>query len=98
MFSFRPCPCFLQVAANLCQFIANQSFLESTHLKNDFIQISFLMLPRLCCLELVKLWFLFDPSDRPGLQQRGVIDELQENLALTLQTWIDCKRTAPDKQ
>ncbi|XP_059199057.1 nuclear receptor subfamily 1 group I member 2 isoform X2 [Centropristis striata] len=39
---------------------------------------------------------LFSP-DRPGVQQHSVIDELHENLALTLKTWIDCKRTGPEK-
>ncbi|XP_070770398.1 nuclear receptor subfamily 1 group I member 2 isoform X2 [Enoplosus armatus] len=41
--------------------------------------------------------FLFNLSDRPGVQQHSVIDELHENLALTLKTWIDCKRTGPEK-
>ncbi|XP_029314999.1 nuclear receptor subfamily 1 group I member 2 isoform X1 [Cottoperca gobio] len=35
--------------------------------------------------------------DRPGVQQHRVIDELHENLALTLKSWIDCKRTGPEK-
>ncbi|XP_029315000.1 nuclear receptor subfamily 1 group I member 2 isoform X2 [Cottoperca gobio] len=39
---------------------------------------------------------LFSP-DRPGVQQHRVIDELHENLALTLKSWIDCKRTGPEK-
>ncbi|XP_044072735.1 nuclear receptor subfamily 1 group I member 2 isoform X2 [Siniperca chuatsi] len=35
--------------------------------------------------------------DRQGVQQHSMIDELHENLALTLKTWIDCKRTGPKK-
>ncbi|XP_067373450.1 nuclear receptor subfamily 1 group I member 2 [Channa argus] len=35
--------------------------------------------------------------DRPGVQQHSVIGELQERVALTLKTLIDCKRTYPDK-
>ncbi|XP_040005236.1 nuclear receptor subfamily 1 group I member 2 isoform X6 [Xiphias gladius] len=34
---------------------------------------------------------------RPGVLQHSVIDELHENLALTLKTWIDCKRKGPEK-
>ncbi|XP_056244513.1 nuclear receptor subfamily 1 group I member 2 isoform X1 [Seriola aureovittata] len=45
---------------------------------------------------LMQAMSLFSP-DRPGVQQHSVIDELQENLALTLKTWIDCKRTGPEK-
>ncbi|XP_028991924.1 nuclear receptor subfamily 1 group I member 2 isoform X2 [Betta splendens] len=45
---------------------------------------------------LVQALTLFSP-DRPGVQHRDVVDELQENLALTLKAWIDCKRTDPDK-
>ncbi|KAK2839906.1 hypothetical protein Q5P01_013646 [Channa striata] len=45
---------------------------------------------------LIQAMSLFSP-DRPGVQQHSVIDELQESLALTLKTWIDCKRTDPDK-
>nr|XP_043871754.1 nuclear receptor subfamily 1 group I member 2 isoform X2 [Solea senegalensis] len=36
-------------------------------------------------------------ADRPGVQQHSVIDKLHENVALTLKTWIDCKRTGPEK-
>lgn len=32
------------------------------------------------------------------MQQHSVIDKLHENLGLTLKTWIDCKRTGPEKQ
>ncbi|KAK7939261.1 hypothetical protein WMY93_002587 [Mugilogobius chulae] len=39
---------------------------------------------------------LFSP-DRPGVQQRSLIDQQQESLALTLQTYIDCKRKGSDK-
>ncbi|KAI3356326.1 hypothetical protein L3Q82_017548, partial [Scortum barcoo] len=39
---------------------------------------------------------LFSP-DRPGVQQHSMIDELHENLALALKTWIDSKRTGPEK-
>ncbi|XP_076603227.1 nuclear receptor subfamily 1 group I member 2 [Chaetodon auriga] len=46
---------------------------------------------------LMQALSLFSP-DRPGVQQHAVIDELRENLALTLKTWIDCKRTGPEKQ
>uniref|UniRef100_A0A3B4Y4T8 Nuclear receptor subfamily 1, group I, member 2 n=1 Tax=Seriola lalandi dorsalis TaxID=1841481 RepID=A0A3B4Y4T8_SERLL len=45
---------------------------------------------------LMQAMSLFSP-DRSGVQQHSVIDELQENLALTLKTWIDCKRTGPEK-
>ncbi|XP_070832203.1 nuclear receptor subfamily 1 group I member 2 [Chaetodon trifascialis] len=45
---------------------------------------------------LMQALSLFSP-DRPGVQQHAVIDELRENLALTLKTWIDCKRTGPEK-
>ncbi|KAJ0005625.1 hypothetical protein NQD34_015519 [Periophthalmus magnuspinnatus] len=39
---------------------------------------------------------LFSP-DRPGVQQRDLIDQQQENLALTLKTYIDSKRRGPEK-
>ncbi|XP_071332426.1 nuclear receptor subfamily 1 group I member 2 isoform X2 [Trachinotus anak] len=45
---------------------------------------------------LMQAMSLFSP-DRPGVQQHSVIDELHENLALTLKTWIDCKRTGPER-
>ncbi|XP_050926773.1 nuclear receptor subfamily 1 group I member 2 isoform X2 [Lates calcarifer] len=45
---------------------------------------------------LMQAMSLFSP-DRPGVQQHSVIDELHENLALTLKTWIDCKRTGQGK-
>ncbi|XP_047455958.1 nuclear receptor subfamily 1 group I member 2 isoform X2 [Mugil cephalus] len=45
---------------------------------------------------LMQAMSLFSP-DRPGVQQRGVIDKVQENLALTLKTWIDCKRTGSER-
>ncbi|XP_037646329.1 nuclear receptor subfamily 1 group I member 2 [Sebastes umbrosus] len=45
---------------------------------------------------LMQAMSLFSP-DRPGVEQHAVIDELHENLALTLKTWIDCKRTGPAK-
>ncbi|XP_041857486.1 nuclear receptor subfamily 1 group I member 2 [Melanotaenia boesemani] len=45
---------------------------------------------------IIQAMSLFSP-DRPGVQQHGVIDRVHENLALTLKTWIDCKRTGPDK-
>ncbi|XP_051259450.1 nuclear receptor subfamily 1 group I member 2 isoform X1 [Dicentrarchus labrax] len=45
---------------------------------------------------LMQAMSLFSP-DRPGVQQHSVIDELHENLAMTLKTWIDCKRTGPEK-
>ncbi|XP_053185022.1 nuclear receptor subfamily 1 group I member 2 [Scomber japonicus] len=45
---------------------------------------------------LMQAMSLFSP-DRPGVQQHSVIDEVHENLALTLKTWIDCKRTGPGK-
>lgn len=43
-------------------------------------------------------FFLFNLSDRPGVQQHSVIDVLHENLAMTLKSWIDCKRTGSEKQ
>ncbi|XP_053482592.1 nuclear receptor subfamily 1 group I member 2 [Ictalurus furcatus] len=39
---------------------------------------------------------LFSP-DRPGVMQHRVIDELQEILALTLQSYISAKRSGPEK-
>ncbi|KAM9346821.1 nuclear receptor subfamily 1 group I member 2 [Symphorus nematophorus] len=45
---------------------------------------------------LMQAMSLFSP-DRPGVQQHDVIDKLHEKLALTLKTWIDCKRTGPEK-
>ncbi|KAJ0070307.1 hypothetical protein NL108_007659, partial [Boleophthalmus pectinirostris] len=39
---------------------------------------------------------LFSP-DRPGVQQRDLIDQQQESLALMLQTYIDSKRRGPEK-
>ncbi|XP_030283636.1 nuclear receptor subfamily 1 group I member 2 isoform X2 [Sparus aurata] len=45
---------------------------------------------------LMQALSLFSP-DRPGVQQHSVIDKLHENLGLTLKTWIDCKRTGPEK-
>ncbi|XP_049450729.1 nuclear receptor subfamily 1 group I member 2 isoform X1 [Epinephelus fuscoguttatus] len=45
---------------------------------------------------LMQAMSLFSP-DRPGVQQHSVIDQLHENLALTLKTWIDCRRTGPEK-
>ncbi|XP_044072736.1 nuclear receptor subfamily 1 group I member 2 isoform X3 [Siniperca chuatsi] len=45
---------------------------------------------------LMQAMSLFSP-DRQGVQQHSMIDELHENLALTLKTWIDCKRTGPKK-
>ncbi|KAM6934029.1 nuclear receptor subfamily 1 group I member 2 [Xenentodon cancila] len=45
---------------------------------------------------LIQAISLFSP-DRPGVQQHSVIDKIHENLALTLKTWIDCRRTGPDK-
>ncbi|KAM4558885.1 nuclear receptor subfamily 1 group I member 2 isoform 1-T2 [Odontesthes bonariensis] len=45
---------------------------------------------------LIQAMSLFSP-DRPGVQQHSVIDRIHENLALTLKTWIDCKRTGPKK-
>ncbi|XP_075959372.1 nuclear receptor subfamily 1 group I member 2 [Anarhichas minor] len=45
---------------------------------------------------LMQAMSLFSP-DRPGVQQHGVIDKLHENTALTLKTWIDFKRTGPEK-
>lgn len=46
---------------------------------------------------LIQAISLFSP-DRPGVQQHDVIDDLHENLGLALKTWIDCKRTGPEKQ
>ncbi|XP_034056283.1 nuclear receptor subfamily 1 group I member 2 isoform X1 [Gymnodraco acuticeps] len=58
------------------------------------------MLRDLCLQEeeyaLMQAMSLFSP-DRPGVQQHRVIDELHEKLALTLKSWIDCKRTGPEK-
>ncbi|XP_037542107.1 nuclear receptor subfamily 1 group I member 2 [Nematolebias whitei] len=45
---------------------------------------------------LLQAMSLFSP-DRPGVQQRSVIDKVHEELALTLKMWIDCKRTGPKK-
>ncbi|CAN9497658.1 unnamed protein product [Ophioblennius macclurei] len=45
---------------------------------------------------LIQAMSLFSP-DRPGVLQHRVVDRIQENLALTLKTWIDCKRTDPEK-
>eukprot|EP00064_Thunnus_orientalis_P005956 superscaffoldBa00000600_g5970 len=45
---------------------------------------------------LMQAMSLFSP-DRPGVQQHSMIDEVHENLALTLKTWIDCKRTGSGK-
>lgn len=45
---------------------------------------------------LIQAMSLFSP-DRPGVQQHSLIDELHEKVALTLKTWIDCKRTGPEK-
>ncbi|CAL1582260.1 unnamed protein product [Knipowitschia caucasica] len=39
---------------------------------------------------------LFSP-DRPGVQQRDLIDQQQETLALALKTYIDSKRSDPGK-
>ncbi|XP_060786399.1 nuclear receptor subfamily 1 group I member 2 isoform X2 [Neoarius graeffei] len=40
---------------------------------------------------------LFSP-DRPGVTQHSVVDELQETLTLTLNTYISVKRSDPQKQ
>lgn len=57
-------------------------------------------LRKLCLLEeeyvLVQAISLFSP-DRPGVQQHDYIDEQHETLAMMLKTWIDSKRTGPDK-
>ncbi|TNN59294.1 Nuclear receptor subfamily 1 group I member 2 [Liparis tanakae] len=45
---------------------------------------------------LMQALSLFSP-DRPGVQQRGVIDKLHEDTALTLKTWIDLKRTGAER-
>nr|XP_004551432.1 nuclear receptor subfamily 1 group I member 2 [Maylandia zebra] len=45
---------------------------------------------------LMQAMSLFSP-DRPGVQQHSLIDKVHENLALTLKTWIDCRRTGPEK-
>ncbi|XP_070694236.1 nuclear receptor subfamily 1 group I member 2 [Pempheris klunzingeri] len=45
---------------------------------------------------LMQAMSLFSP-DRPDVQRHSVIDKLHENLAVTLKTWIDCKRTGPEK-
>ncbi|XP_069010117.1 nuclear receptor subfamily 1 group I member 2 [Embiotoca jacksoni] len=45
---------------------------------------------------LMQAMSLFSP-DRPGVQQHKVIDKVHENLALTLKSWFDCKRTGPEK-
>lgn len=37
-------------------------------------------------------------SDRPGVTQHSVVDELQETLTLTLNTYISVKRSDPQKQ
>lgn len=36
--------------------------------------------------------------DRQGVQEHSTIDRLQENLALTLKTSIECKRSGPEKR
>ncbi|CAG05861.1 unnamed protein product, partial [Tetraodon nigroviridis] len=51
-------------------------------------------------------WFVSTPlqsvcfklSDRSGVQEHGVIDRIHENMALTLKTRIDSKRTGPEKR
>ncbi|XP_028249365.1 nuclear receptor subfamily 1 group I member 2 [Parambassis ranga] len=45
---------------------------------------------------LIQAMSLFSP-DRPGVQNHSLIDKVHEYLALTLKTWIDCKRTGPEK-
>lgn len=35
------------------------------------------------------------PSDRPGVVQRSVVDQLQERFALTLKAYIECSRPYP---
>lgn len=45
---------------------------------------------------LLQAMSLFSP-DRPGVQQHAVIDQVHEKLALTLKTWIDCKKRGPKK-
>ncbi|KAM4730705.1 nuclear receptor subfamily 1 group I member 2 [Anableps anableps] len=45
---------------------------------------------------LIQAISLFSP-DRPGVQQHAAIARVQENLAQTLKTWIDCKKTGPKK-
>ncbi|XP_038163949.1 nuclear receptor subfamily 1 group I member 2 isoform X1 [Cyprinodon tularosa] len=45
---------------------------------------------------LIQALSLFSP-DRQGVQQHATIDRVRENLALTLKTWIDCKKTGPKK-
>uniref|UniRef100_A0A1A7XGC3 Nuclear receptor subfamily 1, group I, member 2 n=1 Tax=Iconisemion striatum TaxID=60296 RepID=A0A1A7XGC3_9TELE len=45
---------------------------------------------------LIQAMSLFSP-DRPGVQQHSAIDRVHEDLALALQTWIQCKRTDPTK-
>ncbi|XP_047225728.1 nuclear receptor subfamily 1 group I member 2 isoform X3 [Girardinichthys multiradiatus] len=46
---------------------------------------------------LIQAMSLFSP-DRPGVQQHAAIDRVHENLALTLKTWIDCKKKGPNKR
>ncbi|XP_045150206.1 nuclear receptor subfamily 1 group I member 2 isoform X2 [Echinops telfairi] len=38
---------------------------------------------------------LEDPADRPGVVQRGVVDQLQERFAIALKAYIECKRPQP---
>uniref|UniRef100_A0A8D0RCG1 Nuclear receptor subfamily 1 group I member 2 n=2 Tax=Sus scrofa TaxID=9823 RepID=A0A8D0RCG1_PIG len=38
---------------------------------------------------------LEDPSDRPGVVQRQVVDQLQERFAITLKAYIECNRPQP---
>uniref|UniRef100_H3D8U6 Nuclear receptor subfamily 1, group I, member 2 n=1 Tax=Tetraodon nigroviridis TaxID=99883 RepID=H3D8U6_TETNG len=46
---------------------------------------------------LMQAMSLFSP-DRSGVQEHGVIDRIHENMALTLKTRIDSKRTGPEKR
>uniref|UniRef100_A0A8C5K9R9 Nuclear receptor subfamily 1, group I, member 2 n=1 Tax=Jaculus jaculus TaxID=51337 RepID=A0A8C5K9R9_JACJA len=43
---------------------------------------------------LMQAMSLFSP-DRPGVVQRGVVDQLQERVALTLKAYIECSRPYP---
>lgn len=41
---------------------------------------------------------VFSSTDRPGVTHHSVIDCNQETLALTLKTYIEAKRSEPNKQ
>lgn len=82
-------PTLLLMIHPLCKY-SNPAKLQAWLNKRFFVRVAWLRMSA-CCV-----YFIL--PDRQGVQGYSGIDRLHENLALTLKTSIECKRSGPEKR